>query len=151
VLPKWEPERGRVRIKIRVFRIKISRVEMWGATVKFSGLAHMTSCYLTPLLFLGGVAVAASAGIGTPALTTTVSNAMYRTDKAGHPFDAHDGSTQQFEEGGPYFYHAMGCESRARASILGLTQSACSLSPCRALSPPLTCPANRTASFCPFG
>ena len=74
----------------------------------------MISWDLTAVLFLGGIAAATSAaGIGTPPLTTTVSNANFRTDKTGHPFDAHDGSTQQFEEGGPYFYHAMGCESRA--------------------------------------
>lgn len=57
------------------------------------------------LLFLGGVVGATT---GNHHAATTVSNAHFRTDKMGLPFDAHDGSTQQFEEGGPYFYHAMG-------------------------------------------
>ena len=39
---------------------------------------------------------------------TTLSNAHYRVNNESKPFDAHDGSIQQFEKDGPYYYHAMG-------------------------------------------
>ena len=39
---------------------------------------------------------------------TTLSNVHYRVNNESKPFDAHDGSIQQFEKDGPYYYHAMG-------------------------------------------
>ena len=42
------------------------------------------------------------------AQTSIISNVHFRVDNESNPFDAHDGSIQQFEKDGPYYYHAMG-------------------------------------------
>ena len=72
----------------------------------------------------------AATATGTPTSpaprTTRLSNALYRRSDASLPFDAHDGSTRQFERGGPYYYHAMGygtCAENGRHAEGGCGQT----------------------------
>ena len=69
--------------------------------------------------------------------TTTISNAHFRVNNESNPFDAHDGSIQQFRKNGPYYYHAMGygtflvlfaavCMSLCADNQMGTRCAACS-------------------------
>ena len=50
---------------------------------------------------------------------STISNVHFRMNNESNPFDAHDGSIQQFEKDGPYYYHAMGYGTFALFSKYG--------------------------------